>query len=738
MINTQLTSQIASAQKELKNENSTSNKDKLSSKETLTASLKQNLGLERGHRIEELVENSSKNQLNEKLKELVNKLLEQINAGKNPNSAVLKQSKDVNFAPNFANELKILSTELAKSDTYKQILEKLNEIIKPASEIKTERFAPLLKNSGIFFETKLKDALNQETLPKSFHLLLSTIKTLSDEKISDEISKLAFANLSPKESLNTLQNIITNSKNENKQILNQSAFRILFNLSSKIENFKNYINKNPSQAQEKILSIANKVLKQLRPLKNETLKTLGKAENLVIENTKILRQSIASFEKLENTLKNILQKAQSNKHTQGINAKTQENLQDLAEKAIQTQKEGVKIDAKQEFQKTHSKEQIEQEHKHILGKEVTEKSQTKALKNEMQTQKFSMQQIEVQNHTNNQELHKALDETKQTQESKQEKLHEEGSNVKEKTNEFKKESLKELSNKTNDKNEFSGKTAQNISTQSQQNSSTQNQNQLLTNEFFQKEQEITKENSFKNFAFSDENLDFEEAQLLSKDLNKLSKKLNESLKQLEPNTHNAKVSLEELKNLNHKLELSLKDLSQIKIKTEQDISLELQNDVKSTLLQISNLAKNEANEAIYSQTNRLLAQIELNQLLSLANDSVNTYLPFFWEDLNDSKIIFKRGKKNKFFTQIKLEFAKLGKLEILISLSNEKYIDINIMAENKEFRKNIYENAYELKRAINKAGLLSANFFVGTLIRSKFDKTNLRTYDLEMGMDKKV
>ncbi len=76
------------------------------------------------------------------------------------------------------------------------------------------------------------------------------------------------------------------------------------------------------------------------------------------------------------------------------------------------------------------------------------------------------------------------------------------------------------------------------------------------------------------------------------------------------------------------------------------------------------LAKNEGNEAVYNQANRLLAQIEINQLMSLANDSINTYLPFSWDDLNDSKIMFRRGKRT-IFAQIKLEFAKLGDLEIL-------------------------------------------------------------------------
>ncbi len=216
---------------------------------------------------------------------------------------MLKQGKNLNLAPNFANELKVLSTELAKSDTFTQVLDKLNQILKPASEIKNSNLAPLLKNSGIFFEAKLKDALNEELLPKSFHSLISMIKSLSSEKIGAQIAQLANANLSPKDTLKELRNIIYSNKNENKQILNQSSFKALLNLSSKLENFKNYIAKNPSHTQEKILPIASKIAKELNAIKNDFFKALNRPENLMIKDTELLKQSAKAFEKLENTLK---------------------------------------------------------------------------------------------------------------------------------------------------------------------------------------------------------------------------------------------------------------------------------------------------------------------------------------------------------------------------------------------------------------------------------------------------
>ncbi|EDG1922144.1 flagellar hook-length control protein FliK [Campylobacter jejuni] len=719
MINTQLASQIANTQKnDLKVDNSTS-KDKTNlkdnPKEALAQALKQNLGLSKDASSEEILAKFVQNETGTKLKELVNKLLDQINAQKNPDSPVLKQGKNLNLAPNFANELKTLSTELAKSDTFTQVLDRLNQILKPASEIKNNNLAPLFKNSGVFLEAKLKDALNEELLPKSFHSLLSTIKGLSSEKLSVQIAQLANTNLSPKDTLKELKNIINSSKNENKQILNQSSFKALLNLSSKLENFKNYISKNPSHAQEKITPIANKILKELNSIKNDFFKALNKPENLMIKDPNILKQTATAFEKLENTLKNIL----------GNQASKIQDKENILENLLSN-----KENMKEEKLNHNTKNQDEEKHIKASKEDENLDSGIKTHEEDTQDTKNDIQNNETENKPDN-DIKNSTPNQEKIKDEKQEKSKE---NIKEnpKFYETKTENKTSINTNTNTSNPNTNNTQNLNNTQNIQS----NNNQTMQNIF--KNQEFIKQNIVKNLAFNVENLDLEQVQDLSKNLSNLSRRLNESLKELEPYTQNAKLNQAELKNLEHKLNLSIKDLAQIKPKTEQDIAESLHHDVKSTLLQISNLAKNEGNEAVYNQANRLLAQIEINQLMSLANDSINTYLPFSWDDLNDSKIMFRRGKKDKFFAQIKLEFAKLGDLEILISLNNEKYIDINIMAENIEFRKTIYENAHELKRNINKAGLLSANFFVGDIIRSKFDTRNMKNLDLEMGMDKKV
>lgn len=725
MINTKLNSQVATQRTDLKNDlNLTKDKEKLSSNELLTQNLRQKLGLSKQMSPpNEALQKFAQNELNQKLQEIVNKLLNQISTHKNPNSPILKQANLLNFAPNFVNELKLLSKELSKNENFAPLLNKIEILLKPVSEIKAKDLAPLLKNSGVFFEAKLKNALNEELLPKSFYKLINAIKSLSSEKIATQIATLADKSLSAKDSLKELASIIIQNKNENKNIVSHSTFKPLLELSQKLDNFKKYINKNPQLAESKIGSLAQNFAKELAKIKDDFIKILSKPENLLVKDPVLLKQAMQSFEKLQNHLDKIIQKAES-----GVKIESEDLLKELLESQdeplktkgeLKTQdepKEQIK-DRKEEFKNENEKIESEEEIERKFEKEEVQKedfSKDEKLEN---AEKNVGENLEKDTKKNAENLNKeVVKKQADIKEEPKEQKHQAKEIIKEQVREYPKEALK-------------GGVKQEDRVQIPQNK---------VQESIFKQQEFTKE-VFKNLAFKvSQGQNLEGLENLSKDITTLNRKINENLKQLDPLAQNAKLNLNELKGLENKLIGAVKDLQNIRLKNVQDVSYEIQNDIKSTLLQVASQAKAENNDAIYNQANRLLAQIEMNQLMSLANDSINTYLPFSWEDLNESKIIFRRGKKDKFFAQIKLEFAKLGDLEILVSLNNEKYIDINIMAENKEFRKMIYENAHELKRNINKAGLLSSNFFVGDIIRSHFDPRDLRNYDLQMGMDKKV
>ncbi|EAJ7128884.1 flagellar hook-length control protein FliK [Campylobacter upsaliensis] len=725
MINTKLSSQVATQRTDLKNDlNLTKDKEKLSPNELLTQNLRQKLGLSKQMPPpNEALQKFAQNELNQKLQEIVNKLLNQISTHKNPNSPILKQANLLNFAPNFVNELKLLSKELSKNENFAPLLNKIEMLLKPASEIKAKDLAPLLKNSGVFFEAKLKNALNEELLPKSFYKLINAIKSLSSEKIATQIATLADKSLSAKDSLRELASIIIQNKNENKNIVSHSTFKPLLELSQKLDNFKKYINKNPQLAESKIGSLAQNFAKELAKIKDGFIKILSKPENLLVKDPVLLKQAMQSFEKLQNHLDKIIQKAES-----GVKIENEDLLKELLEsqdEPLKTKGELKTQDEPEEHIKEHKEELKSEKEKNENEEEIERELE----KEEVQKEDFSKdEKLENAEENVGENLEKDTEKNAENLDKevvkKQADIKEEPKEQKHQAKEIAKEQVREYP-----KEALKGGVKQEDRVQIPQNKA---------QESIFKQQEFTKE-VFKNLAFkAPQGQNLEGLENLSRDITTLNRKINENLKQLDPLAQNAKLNLNELKGLENKLIGAVKDLQNIRLKNVQDVSYEIQNDIKSTLLQVASQAKAENNDAIYNQANRLLAQIEMNQLMSLANDSINTYLPFSWEDLNESKIIFRRGKKDKFFAQIKLEFAKLGDLEILVSLNNEKYIDINIMAENKEFRKMIYENAHELKRNINKAGLLSSNFFVGDIIRSHFDPRDLKNYDLQMGMDKKV
>ncbi|EAH8849333.1 flagellar hook-length control protein FliK, partial [Campylobacter lari] len=468
-----------------------------------------------------------------------------------------------------------------------------------------------------------------------------------------------------------LIHILQNHKKDNKISLENTNYKTLFKLFDKIENFKNYINKNPNSiSQEKLQNIANNFIKNLN--KNLALinKELAKPENIKIQNTHILKELSQNIKDLITLLKDI----KNHKNKTEI---TQENLN----KTPHTK------DIKEEL-----KEEIKTPQKNTEDKKETQQKQESMTKDK-----------EIQN-------------------TKEEKTPQ-SKDIKENPKEEPKTPQKNTEEPS--KNDSKSQNLQANNTKLEDIFKSTSGKILL--------EDIFKQNVSKNLNFS-QNLQEELLNNLNKELGLIGRKLNEVLKALDPKNYEAKNSLDDIKNIEKKLELSIKDLGKITPKDTAEISSELQKDIKSTLLQISNLAKNLDNESILNQANRLIAQLEFNQLLSLANNSIHTFLPFFWDDLEKSNVVFKRGKKDKFYAQINLEFEKLGKINVFLSLSNDKYIDINMMIENANFRKKLYERAHELKKALVKVGLLSSNFFISDIVKSKFH--NQEEYnDFNMGFD---
>ena len=270
--------------------------------------------------------------------------------------------------------------------------------------------------------------------------------------------------------------------------------------------------------------------------------------------------------------------------------------------------------------------------------------------------------------------------------------------------------------------------AQNASQNPAQNSSF-SQNSTLTQE----------QNSFKNINLSQ----FKEATSSEVNTPNLQGKITElaraltSLKNtLSPELASAKSALEEIKSLARSAKSAAKSIGAIKPNNAEQALKELQSDMKSVLLNLKESTQNQSStQNIHTAAQRLLTQIEIHQLASFAQNSLQTYLPYHWDELNSSNLSFKRGNKDKFYARIELSFVKFGEIGIVLGLAENKFLDVSIQTGNDGFKEIILSETKSLKRALNELGLVVNNFFVA----SKGGKSAYEQFeDIDLGYNIKA
>ena len=136
--------------------------------------------------------------------------------------------------------------------------------------------------------------------------------------------------------------------------------------------------------------------------------------------------------------------------------------------------------------------------------------------------------------------------------------------------------------------------------------------------------------------------------------------------------------------------------------------VELLSDMKGVLTKLSdNLQSSGQNREALEITNRLLTQIEYHQLVSYVSSSTHLYVPFSWDGLNGGSMMMKQSSDEKFHCQIDLDLEAYGKLNMMLVLSGEKYIDITIASQKKELSTKITQELTHLKQALNEVGLIT-------------------------------
>lgn len=167
------------------------------------------------------------------------------------------------------------------------------------------------------------------------------------------------------------------------------------------------------------------------------------------------------------------------------------------------------------------------------------------------------------------------------------------------------------------------------------------------------------------------------------------------------------------------------------------------NDLKTNILQIEKQLEDNKElvpKELKMQIERVHNQIEYYQLLTYSSDSIHTFLPFQWEQLDDADIKINQKDKNIISCQINLSLKNKGDIKILLQLENKKNLNIDIGVEKPEFKELISDNLQKIRAGISKLGLMLQNI---NIFNIKIDNKSYqeKAYDeqkLDFGLDIKI
>ena len=218
-------------------------------------------------------------------------------------------------------------------------------------------------------------------------------------------------------------------------------------------------------------------------------------------------------------------------------------------------------------------------------------------------------------------------------------------------------------------------------------------------------------------------------------LQSAARRLAHSLSLADPDASTAKSELSESKALLKQLKLATNDINNITTKSQSEISKVLNQDVKSTLL---NISEKSQNAQTVNAANKMISQIEMHQMVSSLQGGIQTYMPYIWDGVEGGNVAFKQGKKDKFYAQIDLNFKKFGQINVMVGLVDKRYIDLSVATQTNEFKELILSSSSELKQAISKLGLIVSNFNIKTLPKVKLNDRFKNFGGLDVGFDKKI
>ncbi len=157
------------------------------------------------------------------------------------------------------------------------------------------------------------------------------------------------------------------------------------------------------------------------------------------------------------------------------------------------------------------------------------------------------------------------------------------------------------------------------------------------------------------------------------------------------------------------------------------------DDVKGALLQLKEelgSSNDPSAKDTLAKVNRVLTNISYYQLASFSLGANILYLPLLWEQLDEGQISIKKLKQKKYFCEINLKLKNIGKIDLLVMLFDDIYLNISFFVQSDKFLEKIRENLQILKEGISSVGLIPSNIYLYDFMRDKKIKNDARDYAL--------
>lgn len=200
--------------------------------------------------------------------------------------------------------------------------------------------------------------------------------------------------------------------------------------------------------------------------------------------------------------------------------------------------------------------------------------------------------------------------------------------------------------------------------------------------------------------------------------NNLSTFSNNFTSNLTPLLNTLKENLETLNPANSNLQNHLTKLVDKVEHLIQDIidnpkgEAKITEDVKTVLLKMQEELSSKTDpksQELAKQVDKLLTQIDYQQLLTLSSNSNSAYLPFLWDMLEDGNISMKKADEDKFYCQINLTLKDFGKVDLMLALYDKNKLDLTVYAQREHFKTALRDNMQQLKIALNNVNLIPVN-----------------------------